>query len=114
MGTCIDYDLCESCEAKGIHSGHKMMVISNPQPMWPGHFINHFNKMQNSASKSNSQYRKHGGPCMFPRGTGCPAKGSVGFGRGMKREGCSITSSFLVDDKPTVLQQSGKFYWKKF
>merc|ERR1712107_183817 len=90
MGTCIDYDLCESCEAKGIHSGHKMMVISNPQPMWPGHFINHFNKMQNSASKSNSQYRKHGGPCMFPRGTGCPAKGSGGFGRGMKREGCKV------------------------
>jgi len=67
-----------------------MMVISNPQPMWPGYFTNHFNKMQNRASKSNSQYKKHGGPCMFPRGTGCPAKGSGGFGRGMKREGCKV------------------------
>merc|ERR1711963_1360488 len=67
-----------------------MMVISNPQPMWPGHFINHLNKMQNSASKSNGQYRKHGGPCMFPRRTGCPAKGSEGFGRGLKREGCKV------------------------
>jgi len=67
-----------------------MMVISNPQPMWPGHFINHLNKMQNRASKSNGQYKKHGGPCMFPRGTGCPAKGSGGFGRDMKREGCKV------------------------
>ena len=42
--TCLDYDLCESCEIKGIHPGHNMMRLATPKSAWPGHFINRLNR----------------------------------------------------------------------
>jgi hypothetical protein len=105
--TCLDYDLCKTCEVQGIHSGHNMMRISTPEPIWPGININSLKNMQNRASKCNEESRKQGGACRFPRGTwcpstgtGCPPKGTGcpsrgtrcppgGFG-GMKRGGCKV------------------------
>merc|ERR1712008_214103 len=98
--TCRDYDLCKTCEVQGIHSGHNMMRISTPEPIWSGININSLKNMQNRASKCNEESRKQGGACRFPRGTWCPAKGtgcptrgtgcpSKGFGD-MKRAGCKV------------------------
>merc|ERR1712004_912876 len=86
--TCPDYDLCEHCEAQRIHSAHKMMRISTPEPIWPGFNINSFNKMQNQGLECNKESRKQGGACRYPRGTRCPPRG-FGMG-GMKREGCKV------------------------
>merc|ERR1711971_1205774 len=86
--TCPDYGLCEHCEAKRIHSGHKMMRISTPEPIWPGLNINSLNEMQNRGSKCNKESRKQGGACRYPRGTRCPPRG-FGMG-GMKRGGCKV------------------------
>ena len=30
--TCPDYDLCESCEARGLHAQHKMIGLMPPPP----------------------------------------------------------------------------------
>ena len=30
--TCVDFDLCSSCEGKGLHSQHNMVAMENPQP----------------------------------------------------------------------------------
>jgi len=112
--TCIDYDLCKTCEVQGIHSSHNMMRISTPEPIWPGININSLRNMQNRASKCNEESMKQGGACRFPRGTWCPARGTAsptkstgcpprdtrcppkgtgcpprGFG-GMKRGGCKV------------------------
>ena len=112
--TCRDYDLCKTCEVQGIHSGHNMMRISTPEPIWPGINVNNLMNMQNQASKCNEESRKQGGACRFPRGTwcsargtssppkgtGCPPKGTGcpprgtgcpprGFG-GMKKGGCKV------------------------
>lgn len=27
---CVDYDLCASCEAKGVHTEHNMIRITDP------------------------------------------------------------------------------------
>merc|ERR1719367_2452262 len=50
---CLDFDLCGKCEAKGFHPGHNMMRIATPETVWPRHFFNRLNKMQNRASKIN-------------------------------------------------------------
>merc|ERR1712008_600089 len=75
--TCRDYDLCKTCEVQGIHSGHNMMRISTPEPIWSGININSLKNMQNRASKCNEESRKQGGACRFPRGTWCPARGTA-------------------------------------
>jgi len=99
--------LCKTCEVQGIHSGHNMMRISTPEPIWPGININSLKNMQNRASKCNEESGKQGGACRFPRGTWCSARGTAsptkgtecpssgtrcpprGFG-GMKRGGCKV------------------------
>merc|ERR1712209_396966 len=65
--TCLDYDLCESCEIKGIHPGHNMMRLATPKSAWPGHFINRLNRMQQSykAFQRNEESRNS---CRWPRG----------------------------------------------
>lgn len=30
--SCVDFDLCSSCEAKGLHSQHNMVAMEHPQP----------------------------------------------------------------------------------
>lgn len=30
--SCVDFDLCSSCESKGLHSQHNMVGIEHPQP----------------------------------------------------------------------------------
>lgn len=30
--SCVDFDLCSSCEAKGLHNQHNMVAMEHPQP----------------------------------------------------------------------------------
>jgi len=88
--TCFDYDLCRSCETKGLHPGHNMMRIANPENSWPRHFINQLNRMQKSASESNAHESNQRESCRFPSGMGCPKSFSRGYNtRGAKR-GCTV------------------------
>jgi len=89
--TCFDYDLCESCEIKGIHPGHNMMRLATPKSAWPGHFINRLNRMHHSY-KAFQRDEESRNSCRWPRGSGCPrdfGRGSHGRG-GMKRGGCKV------------------------
>lgn len=36
--TCLDYDLCSTCEGKGLHSEHEMMRIATPRQSFRGPF----------------------------------------------------------------------------
>jgi len=89
--TCFDYDLCETCEIKGIHPGHNMMRLATPKSAWPGHFINRLNRMQHSY-KAFQRDEESKNSCRWPRGSGCPRDFGRGFhGRGgMKRGGCKV------------------------
>merc|ERR1712004_222497 len=89
--TCFDYDLCETCEIKGIHPGHNMMRLATPESAWPVHFINRLNRMQNSY-KAFQRNEESKNSCRWPRGSGCPREFGRGFnGRGgMKRGGCKV------------------------
>merc|ERR1712018_572665 len=47
---CPDYDLCGSCESKGIHPGHNMIRIASPESTWPRHFMNRLNRLSARAA----------------------------------------------------------------
>lgn len=81
---CPDYDLCMTCEAKGLHPGHNMMRIASPEGIWPRHMFSRLHKMQSRAAKrqearasqqENSEEQENSG--LGPR-----------MGRGMFRGGC--------------------------
>ena len=40
---CPDYNLCRSCEAKGLHAKHNMMRISSPGKNWSQHNFEELN-----------------------------------------------------------------------
>eukprot|EP00093_Oithona_nana_P002299 02299.XXX_59443_60838_1 [CDS] Oithona nana genome sequencing. len=52
---CPDYDLCGKCEAKGFHPGHNMMRIATPETIWPKHFFNRLNKMNDRLNKMHER-----------------------------------------------------------
>merc|ERR1711944_7741 len=53
---CPDYDLCGSCESKGIHPGHNMIRIASPESTWPRHFMNRLNRLSTrAASRCHSE-----------------------------------------------------------
>merc|ERR1712018_1050794 len=53
---CPDYDLCGSCESKGIHPGHNMIRIASPESAWPRHFMNRLNRLSaRAASRCHSE-----------------------------------------------------------
>jgi hypothetical protein len=60
---CPDYDLCGGCEAKGQHSHHNMIRISNPEIVWPKHFFNKLNRMHDRMHKrtESASCRRGGG-----------------------------------------------------
>ena len=41
---CPDYDLCGTCESKGVHPGHNMMRMATPTTVWPSHLFKKLNK----------------------------------------------------------------------
>merc|ERR1711963_277441 len=55
---CPDYDLCGKCEAKGFHPGHNMMRIATPETIWPKHFFNRLNKMNDRLNKMHERATK--------------------------------------------------------
>merc|ERR1712018_408411 len=71
---CPDYDLCGSCESKGIHPGHNMIRIASPESTWPRHFMNRLNRLSaRAASRCHSEQDQ--------------SRGSRGFSaRGCKRK----------------------------
>ena len=48
---CDNYDLCGSCEAAGIHPGHNMIRISNPDSLFPHRLFKRIHKTQESVEK---------------------------------------------------------------
>merc|ERR1711915_629300 len=85
---CDDFDLCGNCEAAGLHPGHNMMRIANPEMVFPQRLFKRIHKMQERAEKGRSRHEKDkvGSSCL-------PAGGHVppppfefpGHGRGMFR-----------------------------
>merc|ERR1712012_1461776 len=57
---CPDYDLCAKCEAKGFHPGHNMMRIATPETIWPKHFFNRLNKMNDRLNKMHERAASKG------------------------------------------------------
>merc|ERR1712047_203703 len=57
---CPDYDLCGKCEAKGFHPGHNMMRIATPETIWPKHFFNRLNKMNDRLNKMHERAASKG------------------------------------------------------
>jgi hypothetical protein len=55
---CDDFDLCGSCEAAGLHPGHNMMRIANPEMVFPQRLFKRIHKMQERAEKSRSRHGK--------------------------------------------------------
>merc|ERR1711860_196843 len=43
------------CEAKGFHPGHNMMRIATPETIWPKHFFNRLNKMNDRLNKMHER-----------------------------------------------------------
>jgi len=77
-----------------------MMRIATPESVWPGHFINRLNKMQNSyrAYQSNEESKNS---YRLPRGSGC-SRGSKRFhnkGAGIKRGGCRIPPFWMSNQQ---------------
>merc|ERR1712047_241531 len=52
---CPDYDLCGKCEAKGFYPGHNMMRIATPETIWPKHFFNRLNEMNDRLNKMHER-----------------------------------------------------------
>ncbi|BES88881.1 Zinc finger, ZZ type [Nesidiocoris tenuis] len=70
---CADYDLCSSCEQKGIHSEH--VVVRYPSPMsHDHHLLKRLNKLCKRYRVSAPEYMVYGGSA--PR-RGCPVSSDV-------------------------------------
>jgi len=85
---CPDFDLCATCEGKGLHPGHNMMRMASAQGTWPHHIFRRIHKMQERAEKrekckerGDSEEKEAEGPPPFRgwRGGRCGMRG----GRGM-------------------------------
>merc|ERR1712062_288436 len=52
---CHDFDLCGKCEAKGFHPECNFMRIATPETIWPKHFFNRLNKMNDRLNKMHER-----------------------------------------------------------
>ena len=87
---CPDYDLCERCEAKGLHKDHNMMRLSSSQGQWPRHFFKRLHKIQERMDlkmKEKKGEEKEEDQIKFagPGGRGCMRGRGGNGGRGEMR-----------------------------
>merc|ERR1712018_700600 len=68
---CPDYDLCGSCESKGIHPGHNMIRIASPETIYPRHFMNRLHRMSKRAGSCNGDYENTRPSFWNPRPQSC-------------------------------------------
>merc|ERR1712047_123357 len=57
---CHDFDLCGKCEAKGFHPECNFMRIATPETIWPKHFFNRLNKMNDRLNKMHERAASKG------------------------------------------------------
>lgn len=91
---CPDYDLCATCEQKGIHPEHDKFKITHPQTAGgPGGFMPpHFRRWMHRFFKRNQGQCPAGGASSGPA-EGKPSCGPCGGGRNPNREGSSFGSA---------------------
>ena len=79
---CPDYDLCSTCEGKGLHSQHQLIRIRNPGPPWflPWMYARGMGQRGGWCGTRRGGPRHRGGPFHGGRGGwGCPRfPGSTG------------------------------------
>merc|ERR1711874_830842 len=57
---CHDFDLCGKCEAKGFQPECNFMRIATPETIWPKHFFNRLNKMNDRLDKMHERAASKG------------------------------------------------------